>query len=103
MSKITHSPPFGHYSLGPILHRADNELFQALPEYDMVGSRVYNQCAIVGSSGSLLNFQLGREIDRHDMILRFNGAPTQVSPPPSPSFLVRRAGPGCLCSVLAGQ
>jgi len=59
------------------LGRADDQLFQALPDTDVVGGRVYNQCAIVGSSGSLLNFQLGRAIDRHDMVLRFNGAPTK--------------------------
>ena len=32
-------------------------------------------CAVVGSSGSLLYQRFGKEIDRHDVIIRFNNAP----------------------------
>jgi hypothetical protein len=34
--------------------------------------------AIVGSSGSLKGKQLGREIDSHDTVIRFNRAPTKT-------------------------
>ena len=36
----------------------------------------FRRCAVVGSSGSLLHDTLGREIDAHDVILRFNNAPS---------------------------
>ncbi|XP_048883685.1 beta-galactoside alpha-2,6-sialyltransferase 1-like [Brienomyrus brachyistius] len=34
-------------------------------------------CAVVMSSGSIINSALGAEIDEHDAVLRFNAAPTQ--------------------------
>lgn len=36
----------------------------------------WGRCAVVSSAGSLKSSQLGKEIDDHDAILRFNGAPT---------------------------
>ncbi|CAG2163174.1 unnamed protein product [Oppiella nova] len=33
-------------------------------------------CAIVSSSGSLIDSTLGEEIDSHDIVMRFNNAPT---------------------------
>ena len=41
------------------------------------GGRRFRTCAIVGSSGSLLEDRFGAQIDRHDIVLRFNNAPTK--------------------------
>jgi hypothetical protein len=40
----------------------------------------FSSCAVVGSSPVLTNGQQtrGQEIDAHDLIMRFNNAPTQV-------------------------
>ncbi|NXO04803.1 SIAT1 sialyltransferase, partial [Rhinopomastus cyanomelas] len=35
------------------------------------------RCAVVSSAGSLKSSHLGQEIDNHDAVLRFNGAPTK--------------------------
>lgn len=35
----------------------------------------WRRCAVVSSAGSLKSSQLGKEIDNHDAVLRFNGAP----------------------------
>ncbi|KAG7463408.1 hypothetical protein MATL_G00176310, partial [Megalops atlanticus] len=37
----------------------------------------FSTCAVVTSAGAILNSLLGREIDSHEAVLRFNAAPTQ--------------------------
>lgn len=56
------------------------KLRNALPEDDFLAGRMYNSCAVVGNSGLLLSFELGPEIDAHDMVMRFNLAPTNGEP-----------------------
>jgi len=50
-----------------------------LPLADPVrgGNKLYETCAVVGSSGVLLLQDKGAEIDSHDFVMRFNGAPTK--------------------------
>ena len=41
----------------------------------------YGSCAVVGSSGALLTERFGADIDAHDFVIRFNGAPTEAFEP----------------------
>lgn len=47
-----------------------------IPKRDFLENKKYKTCAIVASSGSLVNSRLGHFIDNHDVVLRFNHAPT---------------------------
>merc|ERR1719316_2082149 len=47
------------------------------PEYEGDECLAFKQsCAVVGSSGHLLNSTLGQEIESHDVVIRINAAPT---------------------------
>lgn len=50
---------------------------QVIPEQDEIGSTKLGKCAVVGNSGGLLHSGHGEEIDAHDAVIRFNGAPTK--------------------------
>ena len=52
-------------------------LVKYMPEKDLVASHVYETCAIVGSGGISMMYDYGAEIDGHDVVLRFNSAPTK--------------------------
>ena len=44
-------------------------------EVSASAGRAFRRCAVVGSSGSLLWEEAGREIDEHDLVIRLNRAP----------------------------
>ncbi|KAJ8734754.1 hypothetical protein PYW08_014004 [Mythimna loreyi] len=60
---------------------ADDEPFAKLgfriPSSPLHEGRHYNSCAVVTSAGALLGSGLGKFVDAHDMVLRFNNAPTE--------------------------
>eukprot|EP00271_Cylindrocystis_brebissonii_P013845 TRINITY_DN3422_c0_g1_i1.p1 TRINITY_DN3422_c0_g1~~TRINITY_DN3422_c0_g1_i1.p1 ORF type:complete len:599 (+),score=81.88 TRINITY_DN3422_c0_g1_i1:572-2368(+) len=61
-----------------ILGRVTTEFMQILPSRDVLGAgKVYQSCAIVGSSGVLMHYSLGKEITAHHLVMRFNSAPIQ--------------------------
>ncbi|KAJ8350802.1 hypothetical protein SKAU_G00259320 [Synaphobranchus kaupii] len=43
---------------------------------DRLHGASFHTCAVVTSAGAILNSSLGREIDSHEAVLRFNAAPT---------------------------
>ncbi|KAJ8260818.1 hypothetical protein COCON_G00165410 [Conger conger] len=50
-------------------------LHSLLPDVSPMKNRRFKTCAVVGNSGILLNSGCGREIDRHDFVIRCNLAP----------------------------
>ncbi|XP_011194502.1 beta-galactoside alpha-2,6-sialyltransferase 2 [Zeugodacus cucurbitae] len=59
-------PPFHNLELGKLFPK--QKLFRKIKEI--------RTCAIVSSAGSLSGAKLGRFIDSHDIVMRFNDAPT---------------------------
>ena len=47
------------------------------PSSPLLANQRYNTCAVVSSGGSLHKSGLGEFIDSHDLVLRFNNAPTE--------------------------
>ncbi|KAI1899875.1 hypothetical protein AGOR_G00066270 [Albula goreensis] len=52
-----------------------NKLVPAQPLEQLNGAS-FRTCAVVTSAGAILNSSLGKEIDSHEAVLRFNAAPT---------------------------
>lgn len=51
---------------------ATEEIAAILPATDPLYKRRYSKCAVVGNSAILLHQGRGEEIDKHDMVMRFN-------------------------------
>lgn len=47
-----------------------------LPSPDLTDLADFSSCAVVGNSGVLTGKGLGKEIDNHTSVIRFNDAPT---------------------------
>ena len=54
-----------------------DQMVGLVPERDVLGDKLFESCAIVGSSGVLLSTARGEEIDAHSAVIRFNKAPTK--------------------------
>ncbi|XP_019750098.1 beta-galactoside alpha-2,6-sialyltransferase 2 [Hippocampus comes] len=52
-------------------------LVPSLPLEQLQGGSSFKTCAVVASAGAILRSRLGKEIDAHDAVLRFNAAPTE--------------------------
>ncbi|XP_044266356.1 beta-galactoside alpha-2,6-sialyltransferase 1 [Tribolium madens] len=57
--------------------RGPHNLGDFLPKRGLFENRKFNSCAIVASAGALKDSNLGKNIDAHDLVLRFNHAPTK--------------------------
>jgi len=53
------------------------KLDRFFPKNEFLEGKRFNTCAVVTSAGSLKNSKLGAFIDSHDVVLRFNNAPTE--------------------------
>lgn len=72
---MRHKPPYGYqFGAGKRAFRED-ELLRKRQNATLPTVRRFSSCAVVGSSGTLLHHQLGREIDAHAAVIRVNSAP----------------------------
>ena len=61
----------------------ENKMFRKLnldrffPQNSLLDSLSFNSCAVVSSAGTMKKSGLGPFIDSHDLVLRFNNAPTE--------------------------
>lgn len=49
----------------------------SMPKREFFENKYFNSCAVIASSGALRNSNLGSFIDSHEVVLRFNHAPTR--------------------------
>ena len=70
-------PDGGYRVLVPNEEPLFSQFAKILPKKDEIGRAFFGTCAVVGSSGIVLNYDHGSDIDEHDMVLRFNSAPTR--------------------------
>eukprot|EP00191_Tetraselmis_sp_GSL018_P022269 CAMPEP_0177626564 /NCGR_PEP_ID=MMETSP0419_2-20121207/30721_1 /TAXON_ID=582737 /ORGANISM="Tetraselmis sp., Strain GSL018" /LENGTH=589 /DNA_ID=CAMNT_0019127627 /DNA_START=106 /DNA_END=1873 /DNA_ORIENTATION=- len=66
-------PPTKPYIRVPV----SREVWEAQPDDDRIAPLFFKTCAVVGSSGILRLFDHGKQIDKSDLIIRFNRAPTK--------------------------
>ncbi|CAG9768976.1 unnamed protein product [Ceutorhynchus assimilis] len=52
-------------------------LKNSMPKRSFFQNKTFNSCAVIASAGALRNSNLGKFIDSHDVVLRFNHAPTK--------------------------
>jgi len=86
MLNVAELPPIGKPLMLPKIKHKEEELYtvsqdlvDVLPKMDPFikpNRVVYRSCAVVGSSGILLYYRRGEEIDKHEAVIRFNAAPT---------------------------
>jgi hypothetical protein len=70
-------PDGGYRVLVPNEEPLFSQFAKILPKKDEIGCAFFGTCAVVGSSGIVLNYDHGSDIDEHDMVFRFNSAPTR--------------------------
>ncbi len=70
-------PDGGYRVLVPNEEPFFSQFAKILPKKDEIGRAFFGTCAVVGSSGIVLNYDHGSDIDEHDMVFRFNSAPTR--------------------------
>ena len=73
---MRHAPPYGYkFGQGKRAFRLDELHAKRRNATKPLQTSGFRSCAVVGSSGTLLHQRLGKEIDRHDAVIRVNGAP----------------------------